>query len=68
MNTENRETIQRALGIIDGVTFMVDEKTSAALATAITMIDEVMDKIGSQPEAVYIQEDGHIVRVFTDEP
>lgn len=36
------ETIQRALGIIEGVSWGVSEGAATALATAVEMIDGVM--------------------------
>lgn len=42
MKTENIETIQRALGIIEGVMFSVKEPIATGLATAVDMIDQVM--------------------------
>lgn len=42
MKTENIETIQRALGIIEGVMFSVKEPIVTGLATAVDMIDQAM--------------------------
>jgi hypothetical protein len=38
-------TINRALGIIEGVMMAVDEKTALPLATAVEMIDETMKAV-----------------------
>lgn len=38
-------TIERALGIIEGVMLVSDEKSSQALATAVEMIDEAMKEV-----------------------
>lgn len=35
-------TINRALGIIEGVMLLADQKTEQALATAVEMIDEAL--------------------------
>ena len=42
MTCKNIETIQRALGIIEGVMFGVKEPLSTGLATAVDMIDEAV--------------------------
>lgn len=38
-------TIQRALGIIEGVMLLADDKTQQALATAVEMIDEATKEV-----------------------
>lgn len=38
-------TINRALGMIEGVMFLVDDKAEHVLATAASMIDEVMTEV-----------------------
>ena len=38
-------TINRALGIIEGVMMSVDEKTALPLATAVEMIDETLKEV-----------------------
>lgn len=43
MTQENRETMQRALGIIEGAMYGASEKVQDALALATELIDSVMD-------------------------
>ena len=37
-----KSTISRALGIIEGVMLLSDDKTQQAIATAVEMIDEAL--------------------------
>lgn len=43
MKLKNIEAMQRALGIIEGVAFGIEESAATALTTAIEIIDEVID-------------------------
>lgn len=43
MTPENRETIQRAIGIIEGVAFTSTEATQEALFAATEMLDSVLN-------------------------
>jgi hypothetical protein len=38
-------TIQRALGIIEGVMLLAEPKVEQTLATAVSMIDEVINEV-----------------------
>ncbi len=44
MSNENRETIQRALGILEGVGFCADTRVQDAIDLVVNMISEVLDK------------------------
>ena len=44
MNAKDREIIHRALGLIEGVAYKLDEDASDALAIAVEMIDTVISK------------------------
>ena len=44
MSNENRETIQRALGILEGVAYGAAERVVDAISLAVEMISEVLDK------------------------
>ena len=44
MTKESRETIQRAIGIIEGVSFTVKSSVQCALASAQEMLDAVLDE------------------------
>ena len=44
MTLKDKETIQRALGIIEGVSFGLSAPASDALFLAVEMIDEVLNK------------------------
>ena len=46
MTQENRETMQRALGIIDGVSLVAPKEMRFALGTAVEMLDAVMKSEG----------------------
>lgn len=43
MTQENRETMQRALGIIEGTMYGASERVRDALALATELIDSVMN-------------------------
>lgn len=45
MTFKDKETIQRMLGKIEGVAFVVDDKIASPLLDAIEAIDCVLDKI-----------------------
>ena len=44
MTQNNRESIQRAVGIIEGVSFVVSEKVQDALVVVIEILDAVLEK------------------------
>lgn len=48
MTQENRETMQRAIGVIDGVAWMADEKTSEALINVLEMLEGVLNSEDKQ--------------------
>ena len=43
MTQENRETMQRAIGIIEGASYGASERIQDALVTATEMIDSVLN-------------------------
>ena len=44
MTQDNRETIQRALGILEGVAFGAAERVQDAISLAVEMISNVLDE------------------------
>lgn len=48
MTQENRETMQRAMGIIEGVSFGAGTRVQDALACVIDMLDDVLKSEGEQ--------------------
>lgn len=46
MTINQKETIQRAVGIIEGIAYGVDEKAADGLVTAVEMIDGVLADVG----------------------
>jgi hypothetical protein len=42
MTSENRETMQRAIGIIEGASYMVKQAVQEALMLAVEILDEVL--------------------------
>jgi len=44
MTQEQRETIQRAIGMIEGLSFVVKSPISDALACATDILDSVLEK------------------------
>lgn len=42
MTRENRETMQRAIGIIEGASYGANSSVQDALCTALEMLDEVL--------------------------
>jgi hypothetical protein len=43
MKENNRETMQRAIGIIDGVSWVTEEKVAEALVSAMEMLDAILN-------------------------
>lgn len=43
MKPHNRETLQRAIGIIDGVSYAVKNPVGDALTAAIELLDQILD-------------------------
>lgn len=46
MTTESRETLQRAIGIIEGASFGAGKRVQDALALACDLIDAVLNEEG----------------------
>lgn len=44
MKSENRETVQRAIGVICGIAYVSNTTTSDALMDAVEMLDCVLKK------------------------
>lgn len=44
MTLEDKTTIQRMLGKVEGVAFVLDDKFAAPLLDAIEVIDAILDK------------------------
>lgn len=42
MKLTNRETMQRAIGIIEGISFTVNTRVQDALALAVELLDSVL--------------------------
>lgn len=42
MKKKNKELMQRAIGIIEGVSFCLDSDKSGALVAAVEMLDEIV--------------------------
>ena len=42
MKQKNRETMQRAIGLVEGVAWVAEEKQIDALMAAVEMLDAVM--------------------------
>lgn len=47
MTINQKETIQRAVGIIEGASYFVSEKAAEALVTAVEMLDGVLSDAGA---------------------
>lgn len=43
LNAKEISTIQRALGLIEGIAFATEEKISTGLFTAVEMITDIID-------------------------
>lgn len=48
MEQENMETMQRAIGIIEGCMYGASERVQHALSLAMEMLCEVLDKEGNK--------------------
>lgn len=44
LTLKDKSTIQRMLGIIEGVSFILEDKFAAPLVNAIEVIDSILDK------------------------
>ena len=44
MTQKNRETMQKAIGIIDGLSFVTSQSVADALEAVIEMLEEVLKK------------------------
>jgi hypothetical protein len=51
MKQSNRELMERAIGIIEGVSFCVSEKVQDALALAVDMLEKVLNDEEKEEEA-----------------
>ena len=51
MNIKDKESIQRALGKIEGVAFTLEDKYASTLLDAIEVIDSILDKEGGDDNA-----------------
>lgn len=43
MKLKNKETMQRAIGIIEGVSWSADQKIADALVAVVEMLDSVLE-------------------------
>lgn len=50
MKRNNRETLQRAIGIIEGASYGAKSNVQDALATALEMLDAVLDDETAEAE------------------
>ena len=50
LDDKDESIIQRALGLIEGIGFGLNEKIATGLFTAVEMITEVIDRKGSDTE------------------
>lgn len=50
MKRNNRETLQRAIGIIEGASYSAKSNVQDALATALEMLDDVLDDETAEAE------------------
>ena len=48
MTQDNRERLQRAVGIIEGASYGANSKVQDALALACDIIDNILDDVGEQ--------------------
>lgn len=48
MTSENRELMQRAIGILEGASYGASERVQDAIALASDMLDQVLEKEGSE--------------------
>ena len=46
MTTENRETLQRTIGILEGASFGAEKRVGDALALACSLLDAVLMREG----------------------
>ena len=48
LNSKDKSTIERALGLIEGIAYGMEEKFSTGLFTAVEMITEAIDNGDTQ--------------------
>lgn len=47
MTLKDKATVERLLGVIEGIAFAMDDKYSQPICDAIVSIDEILDKEGA---------------------
>ena len=47
MTLKDKSTVERLLGIIEGIAFALDDKYARPICDAIANIDEILDKEGA---------------------
>lgn len=50
MKTENQELLIKAIGMIDGMSFLADEKTGRALEAVSIILCEILDSEGTNDD------------------
>ena len=47
MTLKDKATVERLLGVIEGIAFCIDDKYAQPICDAIANIDEILDKEGA---------------------
>ena len=50
MTLKDKLVVERLLGVIEGITFALDDKYSQPISAAIVSIDEILDKEGADDD------------------
>lgn len=48
MTLKDKATVERLLGVIEGITFALDDKYAHPICDAIANIDEILEKEGAE--------------------
>ena len=50
MTLKDKSTVERLLGVIEGIAFAMDDRLAQPICDAIANIDEILDKEGAEDD------------------
>lgn len=60
MTQKNREAMERAIGIVEGLARVAEEKTGKALVDVIEILDSVMESEGNKIRSLSVRQEDEI--------
>ena len=60
MTQKNREVMERAIGIVEGLAWVAEEKTGKALVDVIEMLDSVMESEGNKITSLSVRQEDEL--------